>query len=72
MMATSLFLWTLEHVLEMTTIQPRAFLESQHEVVDDVPTYRLSLMASLRSVIVLGFPEYTRIKICKRSVKLFM
>ena len=40
MRATSLFLCTLEHVLEMTTIQLRAFLEAQHEVVDDVPAYR--------------------------------
>ena len=36
-MATSLFLCTLEHVLEMTTIQLRAFLEAQHEAVDDGP-----------------------------------
>ena len=41
MMATSLFLYTLEHVLEMITIQLLAFLEAQHEIVDDVPAYRL-------------------------------
>ena len=34
-MATGLFLCTLEHVLEMTTIQLRALLEAQHEVVHD-------------------------------------
>ena len=27
-----------------------------------------SLMASLSSVVVLGFPEYTQIEICTRSV----
>ena len=31
MMATSLLLCTLQHVLEMTTIQLRAFLEAHHE-----------------------------------------
>ena len=36
MMVTSPFLCTLEHVLEMTTIQLRAFLEAQHEAVHDV------------------------------------
>ena len=39
-MANSLFLCTLEHVLEMATIQLRAILEAQHEVVDDVLAYR--------------------------------
>ena len=39
-MATSLFLCTLEHVLEMTTIQLRAFLEAQHEAIHDVPAHR--------------------------------
>ena len=39
MMVTSLFLCTLEHVLEMTTIQLRALLEAQDEDVHDVPAY---------------------------------
>ena len=36
MTATRLLLCTLELVLEMTTIQLRAFLEAQHEAVHDV------------------------------------
>ena len=40
MLKTSLFFCTLQHVLEMTTIQLLAFLEAQHEIVDDVPAYR--------------------------------
>ena len=39
-MAISLFLCTLEHVLEMTTTQLHAFLEAQHEVVHDVTAHR--------------------------------
>ena len=35
MMAISLFLCCLQHVLEMITIQLRAFPETQHEVVHD-------------------------------------
>ena len=34
-MAISLFLYTLKHLLKMNTIQLRAFLEAQHEVVRD-------------------------------------
>ena len=40
MMVTSLFLCALEHVIEMTTIQFRAFLEAQHEAVHDVHAQR--------------------------------
>ena len=36
MITISLSLYTLEHLLEMTTIQLRAFLEAHHEVVRDV------------------------------------
>ena len=39
-MANSLFLCTLEHVLEMATIQLRTFLEAQHEAIYDVPAHR--------------------------------
>ena len=40
MMVISLLLCTLEVVLEMTTMQLRAFLEAQHEVVHDVIAQR--------------------------------
>ena len=36
MITIRLFLCTLEHLLEMTTIQLSAFLEPQHEVVHNV------------------------------------
>ena len=36
MMAPRPLLCTLEHVLEMTTIPLRAFLEAHHEAVHDV------------------------------------
>ena len=39
-MSISLFLCSLEHVLEMTTIQLRAFLETQHEVIHDALAHR--------------------------------
>ena len=39
-MAISLFSCTLEHVLEMTTIYLREFIEAQHEVVHDVTAQR--------------------------------
>ena len=60
-----------EHVLEMTTIQLRAFFQAQHETslhTDRGMALISSLMASLRSKVVLGFPEYTQIEICTRSV----
>ena len=70
-MVTSPFLYTLEHVLEMTTIQSRAFLEVQHETSlhkDQGMALITSLMAFLSSATVLDFPEYTQIEICTRSV----
>ena len=40
MIAISLFLCTLQHLLEITTIQPRAFLEVQQEVAYDVLAHK--------------------------------
>ena len=40
MIVIGLFFLILEHVLEMTTIQLRAFLEAQHKVVKDILTNR--------------------------------
>ena len=39
-MAVRLLLCALERVLEMATIQLRAFLDTPHEVVHDVLTHR--------------------------------
>ena len=71
-MPTNLFLCTLEHVLKMTTIQLRASaylvaqpMTSLHK--DRGMALTSSLMASLRSVMVLCFPEYTQIEICMCS-----
>ena len=69
-MAISLFLCALERMFEMTTTQIRAFLDTPHEALFDVLAHRprngslSSLIASLRSAIVLDFLEYTRFKIC--------
>ena len=40
MITISLSFYTLEHLLEVTTIQLRAFLEAHHEVVRDVLAHR--------------------------------
>ena len=69
-----LFLCTLEHSLKMTTIQLRAFLDAQHDVVHDILAHRprngshLLPYGFLRSVMVRGFPEYTYIEICTQSL----
>ena len=69
------FLCTLDHLLEMTTIQLRAFLDAQNTKfsmtflhTDRELALISTLMASLRSVMVQGFPEYMWIEICTRSL----
>ena len=71
MMAISMFLRTTEHLPEMTTISSVHFLRRSTKLSlislrTDRGMARISslMMASLRSVMVLGFLKYTRFEIC--------
>ena len=70
MITIRLFLRTLEHLLETTTIYLRAFLETPHEVVNDILAHRPRNGSHLLPVGFLevsectGFLEYKRFEIC--------